>query len=238
MEDITKKCGRCQVHKYLSEFNKCKHGTLGVHGHCRECQKQVRKAFYETKQKPTKYWLSDDHRDYNRRSSKIRYHSDSTWREKRLQQNKERRRLEPAKVKARQQRQRWYAIPENKIACALRVRLRRAIRFNEKIDHTEKLLGCSFEFVKKHLELQFQQGMSWDNYGEWQIDHIIPCNFFDLSNPDHQTMCFNFRNLQPLWKDHNRSKGSKITIDNYEEFLNELRKVVVGRLGFEPRTQT
>ena len=52
--------------------------------------------------------------------------------------------------------------------------------------------------------------MSWENYGKWHIDHIIPCNIFDLTIPSQQEECFNWKNLQPLWAADNLRKGSKI----------------------------
>lgn len=52
--------------------------------------------------------------------------------------------------------------------------------------------------------------MSWDNYGEWEIDHIIPCDSFDLTKEEEQKRCFHFSNLQPLWWRDNRTKGNKV----------------------------
>ena len=86
----------------------------------------------------------------------------------------------------------------------------RRIRPGYKSDSTSKLLGCSIDRACDHLESQFTEGMSWDNYGEWHIDHIIPCSFFDLTKPSHQKLCFNWKNLQPLWAEDNMSKGNKI----------------------------
>jgi hypothetical protein len=71
------------------------------------------------------------------------------------------------------------------------------------------LLGCTLEFLKGYLEAQFVEGMTWDNYGEWHIDHIIPCADFDLSNPVAQETCFHYSNLQPLWAEDNLKKGNK-----------------------------
>ena len=52
--------------------------------------------------------------------------------------------------------------------------------------------------------------MSWDNQGEWHIDHIIPCASFDLTNEEEQEKCFHYTNLQPLWAIDNMVKGCKI----------------------------
>jgi len=71
---------------------------------------------------------------------------------------------------------------------------------------TDSLLGCSPDECRKWLENKFTAGMSWDNYGEWHIDHIIPCISFDLTNKEQQKMCFHYTNLQPLWAIDNITK--------------------------------
>jgi len=67
----------------------------------------------------------------------------------------------------------------------------------------------SLDFLKQYLKKQFRPGMTWDNYGKWHIDHIIPCCKFDLSKPKEQQKCFHYTNLQPLWAEENRKKGRK-----------------------------
>lgn len=70
--------------------------------------------------------------------------------------------------------------------------------------------GCKIDFLKKWIESQFKEGMSWDNYGEWELDHVKPCCAYDLSIIEQQYKCFNWRNLRPLWKDDNMSKSGSI----------------------------
>ncbi len=77
---------------------------------------------------------------------------------------------------------------------------------------TIELLGCAVKECRKHIEKQFLKNMSWDNYGKWHIDHILPCNSFDLTDPKQQKICFHYTNLQPLWAIDNIKKGSKILI--------------------------
>lgn len=69
-----------------------------------------------------------------------------------------------------------------------------------------ELLGCSFLEFRQHLESTFQSGMTWDNYGKWEIDHIIPCAAFDLTDSEQQKICFNYKNMQALWKMDNINK--------------------------------
>jgi hypothetical protein len=61
-----------------------------------------------------------------------------------------------------------------------------------------------------HLERQFKRSMSWSNYGKrWQIDHITPVSYFDLTDPAHLALCFNWQNLRPLWRKQNLSEGNR-----------------------------
>jgi len=92
----------------------------------------------------------------------------------------------------------------------LRHRIYLALKGICKSKSTIKLLGCSIEQLKHHLELQFHESMSFDNYGDWHIDHIKPCASFDLSKPGQQRKCFHYTNLQPLWAKDNLTKSDKI----------------------------
>jgi hypothetical protein len=96
-----------------------------------------------------------------------------------------------------------------KLQKALRDRLYHAIASNVKSQHTMELLGCSTEQLKVHIESQFKDGMSWDNWSikGWHIDHIRPCSSFDLSDPAQQKECFHYSNLQPLWAIENLKKS-------------------------------
>jgi hypothetical protein len=100
--------------------------------------------------------------------------------------------------------------PMFKIAKNLRTRLWTVLKRNKKLDSTLKLTGCNLEQLKKHLENKFEDGMSWDNYGTWHIDHIIGCANFDFSDPKQQQICFHYTNLQPMWGEHNMQKGSRL----------------------------
>jgi hypothetical protein len=73
----------------------------------------------------------------------------------------------------------------------------------------EEYLGCDIKSYKIHLEGQFHPGMSWDNYGEWEIDHITAVNY---ENPtlEQQIARLHYANTQPLWKDENMRKGNKL----------------------------
>ena len=96
-----------------------------------------------------------------------------------------------------------------RLTALLRTRFREALIGRRKSASTLKLLGCSVNELKSHLERQFQLGMSWSNYSQWHIDHIRPCASFDLFDPVQQQACFHYSNLQPLWALDNIRKSDK-----------------------------
>ena len=97
-----------------------------------------------------------------------------------------------------------------RIRMTLTSRIKEAVKNakTEKCDKSVSLLGCSIEQVRTHLEKQFSEGMTWENHGEWHIDHIKPCVAFDLSKEEEQRECFHYSNLQPLWAKDNIRKGA------------------------------
>ena len=95
-----------------------------------------------------------------------------------------------------------------RILHSIRNRIRMAIKRNCKSTSSKALLGCDIPFLKIYFTSKFLPGMSWDNYGDWHIDHIKPCASYDLSLPEQQTRCFHYLNLQPLWAKDNLSKGA------------------------------
>ena len=73
-----------------------------------------------------------------------------------------------------------------------------------------KILGCDRDWLMAWLEVQFQPGMTWENYGAgWHVDHIKPCASFDLSDTHQRNLCFHWTNLRPLWASENLRKHAK-----------------------------
>lgn len=105
----------------------------------------------------------------------------------------------------------------------MRNRFYSAVIKGHKIKSVLKLIGCSIEELKAHIEKQFKPEMTWENHGMvWEIDHIKACSNFDLTKFEEQIQCFHYTNYQPLFKTTeiankygytneigNRNKGNK-----------------------------
>lgn len=158
--------------------------------------KSLRKAKYEAHKKENPEYLRHHSRLYKQR------HSEKIKKQTKIynELNKSKRRLY---YKNREQTDFLFACKQ---------KLRRAVysafrRIKEnKPTNTLQLLGCSWEEAKAHFESKFQEGMTWQNHGEWHIDHIRPVASF----AEHELHLMNhISNLQPLWASVNMNKKHK-----------------------------
>jgi hypothetical protein len=186
--DVTvneKCCTKCKIIKPADNFNLNARVLDGLSIYCTICTTEKSR------------------RDYEKRSETIRANAA-------LQYQKVRG-TEEYRAKARdRQNARLKVDPKYKLKRNLRNRLYYALQKTQWKKNTKftSYIGCSLEELKSHLEKQFTIGMSWDNYGEWHVDHIMP---LDSAETEEQlyTLC-HFTNLQPLWGEDNWSKGAKI----------------------------
>lgn len=165
-----------------------------------ECRKEYYKKNKEKMDKNTKAYYEANKEKVDK--SKKAYH----------EANKER----ILKWRAEYDKKRKLIDPQYKLSKSLGGRLRKAVKAGtgKKCGSTLELTGCSWSDLKSHLESQFTEGMTWENYGlhGWHIDHIRPCASFDLTLDTEQRKCFHYTNLQPLWAEDNIKKG-----DTYDE---------------------
>lgn len=104
--------------------------------------------------------------------------------------------------------------PLHRVTDNFRSRISRHIRAGSKFGRrTLDILGYTVDELKAHIERQFLPGMSWDNYGKWHIDHIIPLAAHNYETPDDIDFkrAWALDNLQPLWKGDNLSKGTRLS---------------------------
>jgi hypothetical protein len=230
----TKICFKCKEEKPLSEFYLKKNGHY--HSYCNDCRCEIKKEWNTTHENEIKeYKLKNKehidaqnakYRDENRGEinrkmrdnvAKYKPQRDSYWSKPK---NKKRSKANRVKwVNANRERYNGYfkiyyaKYPERKIIRNLMTKLNKLVKGKLKALHCADLVGCDIMFFKEHIASQFKEGMSWDNYGfgddKWHIDHIRPCESFDIHDPEQQRQCFYWTNLQPLWQPENISKNSK-----------------------------
>ena len=87
---------------------------------------------------------------------------------------------------------------------------------------SKDILGAGINEVIKLVENQFEIGMSWENYGEWHIDHVIPLS--SANNEEELEALFFYINLQPMWADENLSKGANFNEEDKLEYIEWYNK--------------
>ena len=169
----------------------------------------------ETKRRKYREWWSKNSSKMSE-INKEKYKNNILIREKRKTdsmkyywENKDKVRITQNKYETlRKEKDTSFALRKN-----LRARIREALKGKaKKAKKTVELLGCDMNECRKWIESRFQPGMTWENYGDWHIDHIIPCASFDLTKPEEQLKCFHYTNLQPLWAEDNCRKSDKIEV--------------------------
>jgi len=150
--------------------------------------------------------------DRNRTALKKQYTKN---RQHHIVKAREQRKKDPQRniiINGRSDRKRYHKDPGFRLKMLMRTRIWRTIKDQSgiKVKRTMELLGCTMDEFKTYFESKFQQGMNWENYGEWHIDHIIPCSTFNLTIAEDQIKCFHYTNLRPLWKRDNLDKGDNL----------------------------
>ena len=212
----------------MGDFSNNKSTKDGKHSQCKGCNK-IRAAKYHVDNKEqlkakrkAKYWKDPEK---ERAEGKLQYqkHKDrkraqnEQWKKDNPDKYKEghrnwylRNREDKLRKNADNEKQRM-GDPIYRLTKNLRTRIPNALNGKVKSGSTFKLLGCTINELKFHLEFMFDEHMNWDNYGSyWHVDHIIPCASFDLSNPEEQERCFHYTNLQPLEAKENMRNHCKI----------------------------
>ena len=122
--------------------------------------------------------------------------------------------------------------PQFKLHARLNQRISDALKRHGvvKASKTADLIDAEIVHFKAYISANWAEGMSWENYGRdgWHIDHIRPCASFDLTDEDQQRVCFNWRNLRPLWAGDNIRKG-----DIYDQHDEDCWSEMMRELGFE-----
>lgn len=228
-----KLCKKCGEERTLNQFYADKSKSDGLQSNCIPCRKEIkgiaqrdRERELERKRKKIcnsfkshwskfhsqwtktsiyKNWAKEEHRRKGRVWAKNNPELVRRKKERWAKNN-------PHKVREARKRQgeRYRTDPKLKLMRRIRSRTYFAIKNKswEKNCSATKLLGCSRDIFKAHIESQFKKGMNWENIGEWHIDHIIPLS--SAKSMEEIKKLAHFTNLQPLWASENLSKAAKI----------------------------
>lgn len=181
---MTKECSECKKTKALSEFSINLKSRDGFLTKCKLCMKQYRKNWRNLNAKHIAEYQSNyyENEPKGKRAKYTLTYVKQKYKEDPLYNYKER----------------------------CRAVLRNALKLGSyKITSKPyKLLGCSYDYFKTHIENQFTEGMNWDNRGEWHYDHIIPIS--NAKTEEEVNKLNHYTNFQPLWAKDNRFKSSKI----------------------------
>jgi hypothetical protein len=192
----TKICSKCKEEKEVCEFNNNKSTYDGKRPECKLCTNK-QSILYNKKNKDKvdkiKQKYVDNNKEKVKKSKKKWFNKNPNY------QNK------------------WVVNKYNndplfRLINIMRARTRlffKSKNFKKK-NSTFKIIGCTPEFLKEHLEQQFEEGMSWDNQGlyGWHIDHKIPLSSSNTEEEIYK-LC-HYTNLQPLWAEDNLKKSNKI----------------------------
>tara|TARA_Y100000389_G_scaffold196556_1_gene229670 strand:+ start:1036 stop:1683 length:648 start_codon:yes stop_codon:yes gene_type:complete len=196
-------CGHCKEYVDVAQFGKETKKRDGLKCRCKPCNKEYNKKYREIHGKEI------DKKDWQKRKN------DEKYRKYQLEYRK-------PYEKAKRINDLNFKIKKNTSR-----RIRELLSgVGGKQHTTNKYIGCSIDYLKDHLEQQFQESMSWSNYGDWHIDHIIPCAAFDLTDKFQQKACFHYTNLQPLWASENITKSDNYSIRDKEEYLERVKSCI------------
>lgn len=183
-----KMCSKCLHEKIISSFSK-----EGKNPWCKDCSNEYAKEY----------------RQKNKANIKIKA---SNYHEKNKDKKKEYDKNRLAYVRERD-RERYATDVNFRLKKVLRTRLHKTIKGIKTSRSLLSFLGVQLSFFKSFLEYQFTPEMSWNNYGTiWEIDHVIPCSYFDLTKEEAKRKCFRWSNMRPLIKQDNLKKS-----DTYDE---------------------
>jgi len=224
-----KKCSRCKKIKPINEFYKNKQKRDGLYCWCKYCERErynlwklnnpekVKEKYRRIKRRN----LEKDKirfREYkknNREKIKIKSHIYYEL-NKEIIKKRNKRWYENNKEHIKQYRKKYYqdiykynikAKISKRMSCAIW----RSLKMGKNGNHWKDLVGFTLQELMQHLENQFREGMSWDNYGKWHIDHIRPVSNFNFSSYKDSEFkeCWALENLQPLWAKENLIKSNR-----------------------------
>jgi hypothetical protein len=200
---MTKQCKRCGSVKPANEFGKNKKAKDGLQSSCKKCWREYNKKYYKANRADC-YQRVQAWRKKN--PEKVKQYQD-TWNTSRQSKEYKQKALRQAYAR---HKERYKNDAMYRLKCLSRQRLHHALRSKgwRKNTKTQEYIGCDWQTLKAHIEARFIEGMSWQNYGEWHIDHVVPLS--SARSEDELKKLANYTNLQPLWAIDNMIKSDAL----------------------------
>ena len=155
----------------------------------------------------------EKNKEYLYEKSKKWFEYNKEYRKKYIKEYREKNKDKIREVKRNYERTRKANDPIYKLINNFRTAIYQVLKENnvQKNGHYFDILKYSPDDLIDHLEKQFMDNMTWDNYGQWHVDHIQPISSFDIREigDDKFMECWSLRNLQPLWGEENIRKSNK-----------------------------
>lgn len=196
-------CSRCKEIKQLADFSKSGYAD-SLRTYCKTCAKGYYSNWLKLN-KEAKNQKTKQYKEVNK--TQVRAYN-LAWQDSNREYTKQKRK-DNRKLRAQYEREVLSKRPEYKMRQALRKRLKLALKSNKTSLKTLQILGCTMSFFKTYLESKFTEGMTWDNHGEWHLDHIKPLASFDLTKDSEILKAGHYSNIQPLWAIDNLKKGDR-----------------------------
>lgn len=196
-------CKPCNKYKTATDF--FKHKRTGYTGRCKVCAGNAQRRYRATKPK------------VGRRGPLPKYTEEDKKRIRKEYRAKYKKTEEGKAAARRYVNKKRKTNPTYRLKKQMCTRIWEMLRQN-KAKRTMEYVGCALDELKSHLEAQFTEGMTWDNYGEWHVDHIKPlAAFSNLLDEQQQKIAFHYTNLQPLWAKDNLRKSAKLDWNKEKE---------------------
>jgi len=161
-----------------------------------------------------KYESKPETKERKRKNYDSWYNQNKEHRKQYLKEYREKNIEKIREVKRNYEKHRKDTDPIYKLISNFRTAIYQVLKENnvDKNGHYFEVLKYTPEELINHLEKQFTDGMTWDNYGQWHVDHVIPISVHDIHEigDDEFMRCWSLSNLQPMWGDENIRKSNKI----------------------------
>ena len=220
-----KVCSKCKIKKLFLDFNKKSSSSDGRSSQCRDCIKNGRYKYKESKRKSDKKYYEankDKFAEAHKQWTKKNPEKMNAYREKWAANNPDKQKESKLKWdRANKDRKnktnklrskyRYHTDEKYKLVKIMRAMFYRVI-FEAKFKKTSKMkdiVNYSANDLRIHIENKFIDGMRWNNHGDWHIDHIKPIAQFLKEGITDPVIINALDNLQPLWAKDNMSKGDK-----------------------------